>query len=516
MARSLMELYGGGMTGPPTDYQLGGRIASARRGRAQQQEKRHLKTLAEEAQRRQQKSGMWGGIGSLVGGTLGSFLGPWGTAVGAGLGRSLGERGGGGMREVDVSGGKYFKEGRQDIEEAQRDYRRGGTERALVSGVMAGVMPEVYGAAGKWLKGLGGAKEAAQASAIEAGTGLYGVSPPPALDTMFGVPTQGAMGSLEAPTLASKFGITPKFGEGYQGLKLTSPIPPSNLSGTFAPLGAMPTTAASAAVPAAVSTVASAVVPEAVSTLASTGGAGSIGEIAQDFMSYAPDESFFDPSFSTGYDPLSGMPIRKGGGLIDYTIPQMQGGGYATATDPVGALQQMGMGDIAADERLQEYLTDLPQFGQGYEQQIGDIRTGAQTGLFGLTQQAGAAPAATSFAGAGAPQTAMQRQREQMMTKYGQQKRGVVEGYQADLLSAIRDIEEKGEFEFGVGAGTKGQGTVSGWPSQEAYDNWVAAGADINALTAYGWSGTGADDPHSQYGQQNQQTGLQQYQSKGG
>jgi hypothetical protein len=273
-------------------------------------------------------------------------------------------------------------------------------------------------------------------------------------------------------------------------------------------LGAMPTTLASTVAPTTVSTVAP--------TLASAGGAGGIGEIAQDFMSYAPDESFFDPSFSTGYDPLSGMPIRKGGGLIDYTIPQMQGGGYATATDPVGALQQMGMGDIAADERLQEYLTDLPQFGQGYEQQIGDIRTGAQTGLFGLTQQAGAAPAATSFAGAGAPQTAMQRQREQMMTKYGQQKRGVVEGYQADLLSAIRDIEEKGEFEFGVGAGTKGQGTVSGWPSQEAYDNWVAAGSDINALTAYGWSGTSADDPHSQYGQQNQQTGLQQYQSKGG
>ena len=497
MARSLMELYGGGMTGPTTNYQLGGRIASARRGRAQQQEKRHLKTLAEEAQRRQQKSGMWGGIGSLVGGTLGSVLGPWGTAVGAGLGRSLGERGGGGMREVDVSGGKYFKEGRQDIEEAQRDYRRGGTERALVSGVMAGLMPEVYGAAGKWLKGLGGAQEATTAAqAVDiAGT---------------------------APEFASQFGT------GYQGLQLTSPtamprgfIPRGGLgSGMAGKLGAMPTTAASAAVPAAVSTAASTVAPTLASavapTLASTGGVGGIGEIAQDFMSYAPDESFFDPSFSTGYDPLSGMPIRKGGGLIDYMVPQMQGGGYATATDPVGALQQMGMGDIAADERLQEYLTDLPQFGQGYEQQIGDIRTGAQTGLFGLTQQAGAAPAATSFAGAGAPKAAMQRQREQMMTKYGQQKRGVVEGYQADLLSAIRDIEEKGEFEFGVGAGTKGQGTVSGWPSQEAYDNWVAAGSDINALTAYGWSGTSADDPHSQYGQQNQQTGLQQYQSKGG
>ena len=30
MARSLMELYGGGMGGPTTNYQLGGRIARKR------------------------------------------------------------------------------------------------------------------------------------------------------------------------------------------------------------------------------------------------------------------------------------------------------------------------------------------------------------------------------------------------------------------------------------------------------------------------------------------------------
>ena len=180
MARSLMELYGGGMSGPSTDYQLGGRIASARRGSGYQREMKGLREAAEEAQRRQKKSGMWGSIGTFVGGTLGNLVLPgFGTAIGAGLGRAIGEQSGGGMRAVDVSGGKYMLEKRKDIEKAQRDYRRGGTERALVSGAMAGIMPEVYGAAGKWLKGLGGAKEAAQASAIEAGTGLYGGSPAP-------------------------------------------------------------------------------------------------------------------------------------------------------------------------------------------------------------------------------------------------------------------------------------------------------------------------------------------------
>ena len=60
MARSLMELYGGGMGGPTTNYQLGGRIASAQRGREYQGEMRALKSQAEEAARRQKKSGMWG------------------------------------------------------------------------------------------------------------------------------------------------------------------------------------------------------------------------------------------------------------------------------------------------------------------------------------------------------------------------------------------------------------------------------------------------------------------------
>ncbi|SVE03012.1 uncharacterized protein METZ01_LOCUS455866, partial [marine metagenome] len=88
----------------------------------------------------------------------------------------------------------------------------------------------------------------------------------------------------------------------------------------------------------------------------------------------------------------------------------------------------------------------LPQFGMGYEQQIGDIRTGAQKGLMGLAQPT--APAATSFAGEGASGVAQQQARTGMMQQYGTQRRGVVEGYQADVLSAISDIEHKAGFEF--------------------------------------------------------------------
>ena len=46
------------------------------------------------------------------------------------------------------------------------------------------------------------------------------------------------------------------------------------------------------------------------------------------------------------------------------------------------------------------------------------------------------------------------------MGEQGRQRRGVVEGFQADLLSGIRDIEQKGEFTFGQGPGGKTQDEV--------------------------------------------------------
>ena len=49
MANSLIELYGGGMAGKSNNYQLGGRIASARRGREYQGEMRALQKKKDDA-----------------------------------------------------------------------------------------------------------------------------------------------------------------------------------------------------------------------------------------------------------------------------------------------------------------------------------------------------------------------------------------------------------------------------------------------------------------------------------
>ena len=53
------------------------------------------------------------------------------------------------------------------------------------------------------------------------------------------------------------------------------------------------------------------------------------------------------------------------------------------------------------------------------------------------------------FAGAGAGAQAFGQQYSGLMDEQARKRRGVVEGFQSDLLGAISDIEDKGEFEFG-------------------------------------------------------------------
>ena len=127
------------------------------------------------------------------------------------------------------------------------------------------------------------------------------------------------------------------------------------------------------------------------------------------------------------------------------------GGAYGTAIGAQSALHQMGMGDVADDPRLQKYLEDLPQFSQGYRQQFGDIHRGGRQALQQMyaAQRLGGG-AAGGFAGAGAGGQAFQQQLGGLRSDIGRQRRGVVEGFQSDLLSAIGDIEAKGEFEFGA------------------------------------------------------------------
>ena len=130
-------------------------------------------------------------------------------------------------------------------------------------------------------------------------------------------------------------------------------------------------------------------------------------------------------------------------------MPIQNNYGYGTATSAAGALRQMGMEDVLNDPRFAEFADDLPQFSMGYQQQIGDIQTGGQQAAQQLrTRQR---QLGSGFTGFGAGQTQLQQNFRNLGTDMQRQQRGVIEGFQADLLSAVGDIEAKGQFEFGSG-----------------------------------------------------------------
>jgi len=106
--------------------------------------------------------------------------------------------------------------------------------------------------------------------------------------------------------------------------------------------------------------------------------------------------------------------------------PQNQASGqYGTAIGTTSALNQMGMGDIANDPRLQEYLEDLPQFGMGYRQQFGDIQSGGRQALSQM--YANQRNMGGGFAGAGAGAQAFGQGYSGLMGEQARQRRGVVE-----------------------------------------------------------------------------------------
>jgi hypothetical protein len=71
-----------------------------------------------------------------------------------------------------------------------------------------------------------------------------------------------------------------------------------------------------------------------------------------------------------------------------------------------------------------------------------------------ISQQARTQQAGTGFAGGGAGTIGQAQARKGLERGVATGRRGVVEGYQADLLSALADIEGKGGFEFGEGGGS--------------------------------------------------------------
>ncbi len=141
-----MELYGGGMVGNRTNYQLGGRVAASRRNREYAGEIRRLNEAAEKAARRQSRASSLGSILGTVGSIAGSLIpipgvgtaigAAIGSAVGGGLGRLAGEST---YQGTKVEGGKYAQDSRRNLQGSIDDFKSSMGERALAQGLRSGL-----------------------------------------------------------------------------------------------------------------------------------------------------------------------------------------------------------------------------------------------------------------------------------------------------------------------------------------------------------------------------------------
>lgn len=478
-----MELYGGGMVGNRTNYQLGGRIASARRRRDYQGEMRELDRAAREAQRKQSRASGLGSILGTVGSIAGSFIpipgvgtalgSAIGSAAGGGLGRLLGEST---YQGTKVQGGKYAQESRGNLQGSVDDFKRSMGERALGQGLRSGLGTFISSG------GIGETKDFLARK--------YGIDPGGRFASK--VTEQGM---ADNPFLSMEDANIDMSVAAEDGIlqDLTDDQLRDFLPSNYDPLP----TPVRPNVP---------IEPETVNMLSNQTMENidledypQVYEL-QDLLRRPTTDPGFDTDFYNfkGGGMVNMMPQYENGGMIDETkggmraenerrrrmglpintysdtqyqqqqalnqstgLPQGQftlfsqprdyrTSGYGTSTDTMGALRQMGMSDVALDPRLQEFMGDLPQFGMGYAQQVGDIYGGAKQAARGMRGQQMQAAGQRGFAGSGIGQRQTQQAFGDLRTDVARQRRGVVEGFQADLLGAIGDIEAKGEFEFGT------------------------------------------------------------------
>ena len=568
--KSLIDYYGGGMVKPSDGYQLGGLIAKSGRQRGYTREFKNLKDLAEQsAKRREKVGGNW--LRKLAVGTAGTLLGgPMGGGAALAADQALRERK---FKKTDFGGGKYAQDIRGKLGKQEKAFKEKGLMRVGIAGVegyLGGKSGGTYGKAAGGIKGGVGQIKDIAGFLKEGGTMgdvLGGYAQKIGEAGAFGdtAITRGLLGAGAkagiAPTVTSEMisavpnqprenmvipketmgGLSRAFESGVDTSSFADPAKLQGLSselqlgesegfgqrtlggrglgtGDFALNLEQPLQQPFAGYPALAQPETPAIAmgveePDMLSDydeLFSEPYGQSFGEeLISGQYSYPPygsEAQQQQPAWAGGF---------KGGGLVDYMMPQnYQSGGYATATDPQQALRQMGMGDVADDPELEAHLEDLPQFGMGYKQQFGDIMAGGRSSLMGLAQQSRTQQAGTGFAGGGAGAVGQAMARKELERGVGTKRRGVVEGYQSDLLSAIADIEQKigGDFTFGGGGGGElGTGLTGGedydptatappgWPSIGAYDNWVQSGSDPNTASNYGWQSSGTGDTPGGY-----------------
>ena len=192
----------------------------------------------------------------------------------------------------------------------------------------------------------------------------------------------------------------------------------------------------------------------------------------QGWQMFGSDNPVFGPDTDWSGLPIKGMPPNTP--TTNQKTPGSAGtfspyGDYGKQRSVEGALIAAGMGDKMKDPEFEKYMKYLPTFDMGYEQKIADYRTGAQGSLFGMPAPMGAGE--TTFSGSGAVKKARETGRKQTTDIYGRQERGVGEEYIKDVLAALTAAEtaKGGAFEAPE-AGGKVDPPED--PAQTQYEQW--------------------------------------------
>jgi len=450
MANSLMELYGGGMTQPVTNYQIGGAVSKAKIRSAQ---------LGDWARSKDAYLANIGKIGKVS---------TWGTLLQTVMDMFLPGTGGLGKAAVESlytpeepEGLEFGLETAKKYKDVSDAWKKGTFERGLASSISSLMLSDVYKDLGEKAKaGLGKIKENipveifGEQAAREYGIGSKGFAE--------GV-RERAFADPSMPWLTedwqTSLGGTDNLWDFLPEAKSVSSVAPYTRgpSGSKADLVRM-------------------YGPDYWMFQGNKKGGGLIGDTTPQYMhgGIAHNQSNWDELPWKGERSMWSRDLT--GNNLDYLAGEGEGtppitppprttrttpptpptpgaagtydpaGTYGKQRDVFGALTAAGMGEKMLDPEFAKYGKYLPTWAMGYGEKVADYRTGAQGNLMSYVDPQG--PAGYSFKGAGESERLKRLGRTQTTEQFRTQERGVGEEYTKDVLAALTAAETAREKPF--------------------------------------------------------------------
>jgi len=438
---NLSGFYMGNSSNLMQMYQTGGQTSRGAAMLAQAQQRQSDIRKLEDQQRaegkRQKRGGLFGSLGGLGGGLLGSAAlgalgistGGLGLALAAGLGTALGRRAGEGIgagktRKADTEGTVFAQQAFRDVEQASRDYTRGMGERAIVSGLKAGLSAGltpgggIYGKAKSF--GIRNMPRQAFQRVAPVATDVQNiVSTPMSADLPSAISgTEEAylqsLSAMDASNVDSLSGLiggaqdsAQAFANRPQGLEF---LGDSAMGVPLEPI----TFAGSSGVDASDSNLLG-LVYRSQQGPSESGVGYNRGALLNELLSASPYQT----------NVVAGM---EDGGLIEYQY----GGG-------VSDIQQ-----ILQDAGIQANENQLALFQQFDPSSLNELASNLQSSLLSGTQQVQQQQAGTGFAGSGVTQEAQKEQREIAMGQFESAQDRAARGFESQTLGDAASMIDQG------------------------------------------------------------------------